>query len=333
MAGFFHADLLGQVVLQVQRQVAFDGCLLPAVLGPRHAVGDQRNGRGVHGEDRLLQPAQEPLAWATHDERIRPPGALAAELPIQLRRHRAVPNGVGMREGIAARRRRLPDTPHLPRMLAHRIADVVEPERMRQVRIHQAYHVAPRTERPAFPVHPVLPRQVRHQQGRNEVANLIQNSVRRLLGWFVGLFHPLPSGKEQDFKPAFFLSPSDSCGMAVEKVFAGFPRHGKMPVPPSPRLRRAGAVSLPAPPLCPSVLSVVKSPCLLRDKGVLVLQHVGSRPPGIPPVFRIFHAMEKVFAGFPRHGKNACPAFAKATAGRLGVPARPPLCAPQCSLW
>ena len=63
---------------------------------------------------------------------------------------------------------------------------------MGQLRIEHRDHMAPGRKRAGFLVDACLPRDLRHQEGRNKVANLTQDfELVRTLEWFRLFFHLL----------------------------------------------------------------------------------------------------------------------------------------------
>jgi len=100
-------------------------------------------------------------------------------------------------------------------MKPQRITHVIETDRVSQLRVEHRDHMAPCRKRPARFVHPRLSRQLRHQMGRNEIAELSQNAE---LGcrWAGLVFHTLPHGRFKTPRPSFPHFFSRSCGMAVK---------------------------------------------------------------------------------------------------------------------
>jgi hypothetical protein len=89
-------------------------------------------------------------------------------------------------------------------MQSQRIANVVEAQRVGELRIYQAEHMTPRIEGPALFLHRMGAGQLRDQMIGNQIAKLPQK--RKLTGgWLVSclFFHALPCGKAQTRKPAF----------------------------------------------------------------------------------------------------------------------------------
>ena len=76
------------------------------------------------------------------------------------------------------------------------VADIVEPNGVDQLRIEQGDHMTPRRIGPRLGVHARLPRELAHEEGWNEIANLVQNA-ELAFAWAGGrlglgiLFHPL----------------------------------------------------------------------------------------------------------------------------------------------
>jgi hypothetical protein len=94
---------------------------------------------------------------------------------------------VGVRKGVFARRRRAADRRQRPRMQSQRIANVVEAQRVGELRIYQAEHMTPRIEGPALFLHRMGAGQLRDQMIGNQIAKLPQK--RKLTGgWLVSCF-------------------------------------------------------------------------------------------------------------------------------------------------
>lgn len=101
-----------------------------------------------------------------------------------------------MTEGVAGRRRGLAHREERGHLQTQRIAHVVEPESVTDLRVNHRHHMAPRAERAGLFGDAALLREFGDQVGRNEFDELPQDrsvAVARLLGFF--FFSPLPSGR------------------------------------------------------------------------------------------------------------------------------------------
>lgn len=119
--------------------------------------------------------------------------------PIQRFRHLRFPSLGGMNQVVPARRR----SPAHPQS----ITDVIQPDRMRQLRIHQSRRMAPRCEGPGLLIHAILPGQVQNHMPKDKVEKLFQNRIL-ISGWTERdlFFHA--STEWQKFSPqsSFFIS-------------------------------------------------------------------------------------------------------------------------------
>jgi len=107
-----------------------------------------------------------------------------------------------MGEFVATRRGRAANCRERATVKAQRITHVIKSDRMNQLRVEHRDNMAPRGKRPARFVHPRFSRQLRHEMGRNEVADLAQNAEHECL-WAGPFFHPLPSGRFKCPRPPF----------------------------------------------------------------------------------------------------------------------------------
>ena len=174
-----------QECLQVQPHVALRGRLAPPVLGPVHAVGHQLDGRRVNHVDHTFEASRKADVLAPHAEG----GGLAPQVlqrrPEQLLGHIGVALAVGVRQSIAARGDGPTDSAQRTAVGAQVIAEVVETERVGQLRMDQSNHMAPGSERPTLLVHAVLARELRDLVGRDQFDNLPQDG-HVTLGWLHG---------------------------------------------------------------------------------------------------------------------------------------------------
>jgi len=119
-----------------------------------------------------------------------------------------------MGESVTTRRSRAANHRERTTMKSQRVTHVVETNRVRQLCVEHRNLMAPRRKCASGLVHPSLTRQLWHEIGRNEIAELPQNAE---LGcrWAGLFFHTLPSCRFKCPRPSnpqlFHLL----CGMAV----------------------------------------------------------------------------------------------------------------------
>ena len=165
-----------QLAAQIQAQMALGRRLAPAMPGPVQARGHQFDGRGIHHMDgRLEAMRQAPATPAT-------PGKSRAE-PLQMREHLPKkplpqlrrPALIGVGKIIAAGRRRPAHRRERRGVQPQTVGDIVETERVRELRKEQRRAVAPRAESAAERRCTRLPRQLRHEMVGDEIANRPQH--------------------------------------------------------------------------------------------------------------------------------------------------------------
>ena len=102
-------------------------------------------------------------------------------MPEQILDHVAVANLVRVRERVAAWRHRAADYSQFGRMMAQRVANIVQPNRMGHLGKKQAHHMAPGSKGTRLLVDPVLAGQFLRQMRRDKFTKLMQ-CVRVMLG-------------------------------------------------------------------------------------------------------------------------------------------------------
>jgi len=182
--------------------VTIGGGLAPPVLGPVHALGDQFDGGGILNVDRLAEavcygPPSTPSGKA-RGQCLNVPKYSSEKLLSQ----NSLALLARMEESVATRWGRAANCRERCTVKAQRITHVIESDKMGQLRGEYRDNMAPRGKRPAPFIHPCFARQLRHEMGRDEIAELAQNAElgRRWAGLFS---YPLPSGRFKCARPSF----------------------------------------------------------------------------------------------------------------------------------
>jgi hypothetical protein len=175
--------------VEIQSQMTLGRSLAPAVLGPVQAGGDELDGRRVHHVNGAAKAPGHSLAPVSPREVWLKGLQMAKHRPEDLLGKARVALLVGMGKIIAARRRGCPQRAQRSAVQPQGIANVVEPDGVCELGVDQADQMAPRREGARFFVHTDLSRQLRHQIGRNQIANLPQHS-KLAAAWCVCLIHP-----------------------------------------------------------------------------------------------------------------------------------------------
>ncbi len=161
-----------QEALQVQPQVAFGCGLATAVFGPIQARGHQLDRGRIHHMDGPSKPTgQAPKAAAGSELRL-DTLQMSEHTPEQLLGHGGVTVPACMRQTVAARWAGPSDACQPATVMPQRIAYIVQPNRVRQLRVEHRHHVTPRAETARHPLHPGLPGQFCHQVPGDVVAQL-----------------------------------------------------------------------------------------------------------------------------------------------------------------
>ena len=209
MGSFFNNNSEGRKKsLQVQAQIHLSGGLSVAVLGPVHAVDHQSDSRRVDRMDRPFEAAGQTTVTSGWTKAGVQRLEVLENTPKQLFHHVAVAVLVGVRERIAAWCDRAPDRAKLGSVVAQAVANIVQPNRVGQLRKQKTDHMAPRGEGAGLFVHAMLVRKFFSQVRRNELTKLMQCAAVVLgrrngfhaAGPLVGIRHrpPLLSELKQD---------------------------------------------------------------------------------------------------------------------------------------
>src|SRR6266540_1045474 len=132
--------------MQVQAQMTLGRRLAPAVLGPVHAGGHQLDRRRIDHMDYSPETPGDSLATAATGKAGLQALEMTEHRPENLFGQAGIALLVAVRKIIATRRRRGTQRNQKTAVHAQRIADVVESNRMRELRIDQADQVTPRAE-------------------------------------------------------------------------------------------------------------------------------------------------------------------------------------------
>src|SRR5207244_10388391 len=114
---------------------------------------------------------------------------------------------VGVGKGILTGRGRAANRRQRSGVQPQGVANVIESQGVRQLRVEEADHVAPRTEGATILLHRMLAGQWRYQVIRNKIAELAQES-EAAARWLVVccLMHGLPCGRSKHRKPTSFFA-------------------------------------------------------------------------------------------------------------------------------
>lgn len=160
--------------LQVQTKMHLRSRLTAAVLGPVHAVGHQCDGRRVDRMDRTLEAAGQTTVttgWTkSRVQRLE----MSQDAPKQFLHHVAIAMLVGVRERIATWCDCTPDCSKFGSVVSKAVADIVQPNRVGQLRKQKTDHMAPRSEGAGLLVHAMLARKFFRQVRRDEFTKLMQ---------------------------------------------------------------------------------------------------------------------------------------------------------------
>lgn len=102
---------------------------------------------------------------------------MSQHVPEELVGESRVPLLTRMREVIKAGRRRPAHRGERPAVQTQRVANVIEANGMVDLRIDQADDVAPGTKGPGLSFDARLPRELRHQMVRDEIAKVMRASL------------------------------------------------------------------------------------------------------------------------------------------------------------
>ena len=195
----------GQKTLKVEPQMTLGGRFAPTVLGPVHAGSHQFNGRRIDDVDRLAKAMSHPTPPASVGKSRRKRLKVSKHGPEKLLGQLRLALLTCMGKPVAARRGRSPDGRKWSAMESQRVANVIETNRVSQLRVQQGHGVTPRRECPAYLVHSRLSRQFGHEVRGNQIAELPQNAELRGRWAGIFVFHTLPSGRLNAPRPSLLL--------------------------------------------------------------------------------------------------------------------------------
>ena len=174
MGGFFDDGEGWKESLQVKAKMHLRSRLAAAVLGPVHAVGHKSDGRRIDRMDRPLEAAGQTTVttgWAeARVQRLK----VSEDPPKKLFHHVAVAVLVGVRERIAAWSDRATYRSKFGSVVSKAVADIVQSDRVRQLRKQETDHMAPWSEGAGLFVHAMLAGKFFRQVRRDEFAKLMQ---------------------------------------------------------------------------------------------------------------------------------------------------------------
>lgn len=181
VAGALDDGDAGHEGAHVQDGVHLGSRLLRPVPRPADAVRRQLDGRGI---DRPYGPVPEPVRQAgvvpaAAHELGMVPGKCLACLPEELLRHGGRPGLAGVGQAVAAWRRAVACLAQVACMVGQAVADVVQAQRMGEMRIDQRHHMTVGAERARGYL--VLLRQIFHYPVRYPACNLRKNGHCMLL--------------------------------------------------------------------------------------------------------------------------------------------------------
>jgi len=174
VGSFFDDGKARKERLQVQAKMHLGSSLTATVLGPVHAVGHQRNRRGIDRMDRPLEPAGQPTVTTGRAEPRTESLKMSEDRPEQFLHHVAVAVLVRVRERVTRWCNRPPDRSKFGSVVAKAVAHVVQSDRMGQLGEQKAHHVAPRSVGARLFVHAMLARKFFRQVRRDEFTKLMQ---------------------------------------------------------------------------------------------------------------------------------------------------------------
>jgi len=178
--GRFHQEETGKKCSQIQAEMHFGGCLLPAMLGPVKAIGHQLDCAGVNGIDGALEAARKAfIALAARTGFAAKLGMQVFQMfldsPKQLFSHGGVPDLVGMRQSVPARRGGTAQGPQAAAVIAQRITNVIQTDGVGKLGIHQGNNMTGWAEAPRLFVNLMLPGQLGDQISRDVLEKLIDD--------------------------------------------------------------------------------------------------------------------------------------------------------------
>ena len=181
-----------------------EGFDTPAAFSSIHAVGHQRDGCRINGMDYPLEATGQATVTATRTKLWTKRLKVAEDAPAQLFDHIAVAVLVGVGKRITAWCNRSSYRSKLSRVMTQAIANIVQSNRVGQLRKQKTDDMTPRREGACLLVHPVLTGKFFRQMRRDEFAKLMQCAAV-VLGRR-GCFHSLDSLVGIPRRPTLFFA-------------------------------------------------------------------------------------------------------------------------------
>jgi hypothetical protein len=209
MMGSFLNDRKGwKEGLQVQSQMHFGGSLSAAVLSPIHAVGHQRDGCRINDMNCPLEATGQATVTAAGTKLRTKRLKVAEDAPKQLFDHIAVAVLVGMGKRITAWCNRSSYRSKLSGMMTQAIANIVQSNRVGQLRKQKTDDMAPWRKGARLLVHPVLTGKFFRQMRRDKFAKLMQ--CARIVFGRRDCFHSLDSLVGIPRRPTLFFASNNN---------------------------------------------------------------------------------------------------------------------------
>lgn len=160
--------------LQVQSQMHLCCSLAATVFSPVHAVRYQSDGRRVDCVNRSLKTARQATVATRRSELRVERLEVSQNSPKQFLHHVAVAVLVCIRECIATWRNCAPNRSKFSSMMAKAVTDIVQSNRMSELRKKKAHHLTPRRKGSSLFVYTMLLRKFCRQMRRDEFTKLMQ---------------------------------------------------------------------------------------------------------------------------------------------------------------
>ena len=171
--GCFYKNEIRQKGTQIQTQMHFRRRFPPAVFCPIQTVGDQLNRCRINHMDHPLEASRQRTVASALNPKVRTDLIqMSKNFPEQFFRHACVTVPVRVGQTITARGNAIPNFAYQTAMISKRIADVVQPQGMRQLSEDQSQNMTRRAEHPRLPVYSELIGKFRNQISRNQLENL-----------------------------------------------------------------------------------------------------------------------------------------------------------------
>ena len=181
MRSFFNDGEGGKETLQVQAQVHLRSCLTSPMLGPVHAVGNQRNSGGINRINSFFETMWQSAIATTWSKTWTKLLKMPEHLPEKFLHHVAVAMFVCVRESVARRRYSTSNRSQLRGMMPECVTHIVESNRMGKLGKYQTHHVTPRRECAGLLIHTMFTGKFFRHMRRDEFTKLMQ-CVRVILG-------------------------------------------------------------------------------------------------------------------------------------------------------